>query len=524
MSKKEPLTYHEIKRTVDSWRENGNSITAAAKALGIHRRTVGRRLDKAMEMGLVEEGRQPVSHSGTKVYVLTSAQDDTPLFKNFWTNLLAYVEHRKAELLVGGYTYSKNMFKAEENTETATYDTRLGPYMCTEKKMLAPGLMWVGDANILPTAVNPLSGYENLSRDNWAIIPHSRIRLQSVPISPSSLPKQIMSTGTVTDPNYIQRSAGKKAEFHHTPGAVVVEVASNGTFWCRHINATSDGSFYDLTTFIQHGSITHDHRVEAVNWGDIHKEQLDIDIEYINWGREDSIIDVLKPKYQFMHDLLDFYVRNHHNRDDPHFLAKADMQWGTNGVQKEIAESSNWLEWSRRDFCQTVVVESNHDQALGRWIKDAKVAQDHMNARYWHELNAAVYRSIEAGEQLNTFEYACREESPTHLDGISFVTGENSFLICQGVQSPIECALHGHKGTNGSRGSAVQFSKAARKYNVGHAHSPAIIEGTFQAGVSGKLNMGYNAEGLSSWDHSHIVTYPNGKRTLITIRDGKWRG
>lgn len=29
------------------------------------------------------------------------------------------------------------------------------------------------------------------------------------------------------------------------------------------------------------------------------------------------------------------------------------------------------------------------------------------------------------------------------------------------------------------------------------------------------MNMGYNAGSLSSWTHSHDITYANGKRTLI---------
>lgn len=31
------------------------------------------------------------------------------------------------------------------------------------------------------------------------------------------------------------------------------------------------------------------------------------------------------------------------------------------------------------------------------------------------------------------------------------------------------------------------------------------------------------AKGPSSWTHSHIVTYPNGQRTIITLYAGKWR-
>jgi hypothetical protein len=35
--------------------------------------------------------------------------------------------------------------------------------------------------------------------------------------------------------------------------------------------------------------------------------------------------------------------------------------------------------------------------------------------------------------------------------------------------------------------------------------------------------MGYN-KGPSSWSHSHVITYPNGKRSIITLqKNGNWR-
>ena len=44
----------------------------------------------------------------------------------------------------------------------------------------------------------------------------------------------------------------------------------------------------------------------------------------------------------------------------------------------------------------------------------------------------------------------------------------------------------------------------------------------WQAGTSSDLDMKYN-KGLSSWSHSHIITYQNGKRAMLTMRNGKYR-
>ena len=82
--------------------------------------------------------------------------------------------------------------------------------------------------------------------------------------------------------------------------------------------------------------------------------------------------------------------------------------------------------------------------------------------------------------------------------------------------------MHGHLGANGARGGANGFAKMGRKANVGHSHSAGIHDGIYTAGTSSDLDLRYNS-GPSSWSHSHIVTYPNGKRAIITIWKGRWR-
>jgi hypothetical protein len=110
-----------------------------------------------------------------------------------------------------------------------------------------------------------------------------------------------------------------------------------------------------------------------------------------------------------------------------------------------------------------------------------------------------------------------RDFSDHGLAGVRFVSEDDSFIIC----GDIECAMHGHLGANGARGNPRQFTKMGAKSNTGHTHSPWLGDGAAVAGVSGLLDMGYN-KGLSSWDQSHIVTYPNGRRCIITMRNGHW--
>ena len=102
---------------------------------------------------------------------------------------------------------------------------------------------------------------------------------------------------------------------------------------------------------------------------------------------------------------------------------------------------------------------------------------------------------------------------------IRFLADDESFKICGGK---IENAMHGHLGPNGRFGTPENLSKMGRKANTAHTHVAGIFNGLYVAGTSSKLKWSYN-HGPSAWTHSHIVTYPNGKRSIITIYANKWR-
>ncbi len=77
-------------------------------------------------------------------------------------------------------------------------------------------------------------------------------------------------------------------------------------------------------------------------------------------------------------------------------------------------------------------------------------------------------------------------------------------------------------GPNGARGNIKAFAKMGRKCIIGHGHGAGQHEGAMQVGVMGNLDMGYNV-GPSNWSHTYALVYPNGKRTLVTIWNGKDR-
>lgn len=460
-----------------------------------------------------------------KTFVFTCAQNNTSLHKPFWSALTKYVEARQAELHVSRFVYNKNTLASrdakgeDESSDDVWYDSKIEPYVSDASLEIAPGLVWCGELNIIPTRVHPLSTLRQYSRGKSGIIPHVKMRMDSVPTMKYDDPVFMYTTGTVTLRNYIQRVAGQVAEFHHVFGALVVEVDTDGTWYARQLNADADGCFYDLLwKWTPDGPESMPTRTAAITHGDIHIGKADeavLDAVF----RDGGILDYLQPYEQFFHDTIDFAPRNHHNIKDPHFL------WDTfdskkDNVYGEFCKAARLLGYAHRDWCKSVVVLSNHDVAIDTWLKNTSAFYDPQNVEFWLDMNLSRRRS--SGDKryssfvtaMNEAIYATMTES-----NIKFVLEDESYHV---VGTNIEAGVHGHLGPNGARGSPLNL-RSIGKANTGHTHSAGIIDGVYTAGVYGKLDMGYN-KGPSSWSHSLIVTYLNGKRAILTIKNGKaWR-
>jgi hypothetical protein len=455
-----------------------------------------------------------------RVVIMTAAQDDTSTDQAAWKSLETYAAHRNAEIFVGGFTYQKGLFE-DHSVKTGSFSDTLRKYLQPSVVELAPRLIWYGRANILPTASDPLSGWETQTRDAWAIFPHAKIALKSVPVMPGKPGKQIMTTGVVTQSNYVQRNTGQKAEFHHTIGATVAEIAPDGSFFLRQIKTARDGSFQDLDLFVKDGKVSKGPPLEAIVWGDIHHEDLDEEKAYASWGSSDSMLDVLKPKYQFVHDSFGFNGRSHHSIDDPHVRAIISYQQ-QDSVKKMLVDTARFLANLRREFSNTVHVASNHNIHLEKWLKNPAGAFDVMNAGLWHRLNAEWHDAIEAGDlKFMPHAYALRN-SGEPLEDVTFLREGESFTICQATH-PIECGLHAHIGPNGSKGSPTSLSKIVERVNCMHTHSPAIRDGAYFGGTSTRLMLPYASRGPGAWHHADTLTYVSGARTIVTHSNGKWR-
>ena len=470
--------------------------------------------------------RKLPAHGAVKRYIITSAQSDTKLFDAGWETLMTAVRHYDAELLVSRYTYEHTnhhfLLSKPGSRDTRRgdpwYDHRIWPYICDRRVNLAPGLTFCGELNILPTAARPLSGLESYTGRWSCIVPHAKTAMVSVPSGKTEGTKLMYTTGTMTLRNYLQRKAGQKAEFHHSYGALLVEIDHNGNWWCRQLLSDSEGVIYDLDTMFDGNRVVEGVSVEAITWGDIHVGQMDEANAKACWYRG-GLLDQLKPKYQFMHDVLDFHSRNHHERDNPHKRFERYIR-GQFRVEIELSRVKDFLKFVKRPGCKTVIISSNHHDAFERWLREGDYKRDEPNALLFLAAQLAKYTAIAKGEkEFSVFKWAMRRAGITK-EIATFLAQDQSFVICHDANGGIECGMHGHLGPNGQRGSANAFARMGRKAVVGHSHTAGIVDGIYVAGTSSKLDLGYNA-GPSSWTHSHVLTYRNGKRAILTIWNGK---
>jgi hypothetical protein len=89
------------------------------------------------------------------------------------------------------------------------------------------------------------------------------------------------------------------------------------------------------------------------------------------------------------------------------------------------------------------------------------------------------------------------------------------------VKGGWELGQHGDIGSNGSRGSLLQFRKLNTKIVVGHYHTPGRKDGAIAVGTSTSLRVGYNL-GPSTWLQSHVIIHNDGRAQHVNFINGEY--
>lgn len=477
----------------------GYTNQQAADHLGINERTV-RRWKASLKSPAAEQTQNQ------ETYVITAAVNATKTHSGFLKSLRVYCEENNAKLLVIPLRY-RNPTRKEE-TPDDWWCPSIAPGLLTERTRIANGLVALADIKIQPTAVNPLQGWLTVSGSDSAILGHTKVALTSVPTKVGDPAKLVMTTGACTVPNYSDTNAGAKGSYHHSLGAVIVEVDGRHNH-IRHVIGTHDGSFIDLDRkYTRHGS-QKVARASVLTMGDVHAYQVEPKV----MEATEALTDRINPESICAHDVLDFSSASHHAGYFERFRLHTIKR---NSVLRELEVTAGVLERISGWADETVIIGSNHHQHMEQWLAKHENALDLENALVYHETKAAMLRAIHEGSYLDPFKYWMDGlmRNPELLKWLK--PGEHF------IRHKIDFSSHGHKGPNGARGSTKSFANIGAKTVTGHSHSPAIIDGAYTVGTTSKLKLGYNLDSPSSWHHTHCITYANGKRTLIHCVNGRF--
>ena len=444
-----------------------------------------------------------------KRFIITWAQNDTPVNEEFIANLEKYAEFVDAgiHVIAGRYKNPTSVF-TDKNYET--WSDRIIDYLDANRHDVHKYLSIMSDVKIQPTAVDPMTGLQGMSGINSCVFGSPRVQLETIPVLEGNRPKMMVTTGACTVSNYTDSKSGKKGEFHHTLGFVIIEIKDDDKFFIRQVTATDGGNFTDLYHNVTYNLVTQESvitrvtSVAAIVWGDIHYGKHDQRVF-------DSTFDLMAkihPEYVVLHDVFDGDSINHHEIKDPFIQYEKEMS-GANSLKREIDELLVGLE-EFQDY-NVIVVRSNHDDFVDRWLKDTdwrKTVTPKNSLEYMQFATAILSKEAPNG----VIPYVINKKFPQ----FKTLGRGDSFII-----KDWELGQHGDIGSGGSRGSLLQFRKLNTKIVVGHYHSPGRKDGALAVGTSTHLRIGYN-RGASSWLQSHVIIHNDGKAQHIHFIGGEY--
>lgn len=353
--------------------------------------------------------------------------------------------------------------------------------------------------------INPLTGLQRLASTGESIIVGSpKMMLKMVPTN-EDYPQAAMSTGACTLPSYEtdhyrSRRTAYLADNDHTIGAIIVEHEDGNTFHFRQLQASKSGSVVDLgVEYTPTG--TKLNPPEALVMGDWHAGETcehSINFAYRNYYGAKTII---------MHDVHDGGYANRHTEDQPWLEEKSNLLT----LEAEIECLVRNLDCLLPRYKEIVIVRSNHDERLDRFLSRGQFYRDPIN----RDAAARLLPDYLAGR--NTLEAALDKLMGFSKRKVKFLERGDSYKV-----GGIELGAHGDKGSNGARGTLAQAEAGLGPCVIGHSHSPGILRGAWQVGTSTKLDLGYNKSGPSSWLNTHCLVYKDGRRQLINLIEGEW--
>ena len=439
-----------------------------------------------------------------KTYVVTSAQYNGLVNKDFLAGLEKYCSEHEAELLV--------LPMRGKNITQDVMDPLLTEYLHQTSFKMGTKLndkIKVHNYPILPQMIDPSTGLARFPQsDVSTIFASPKQRLKVVPNSNNTLPKMLMTTGAVTKPNYnTDNRQGIIADHDHVYGAIVVEIVDNVHYHYRQLTAQKNGPFVDFGVKYS-GKETEPAVLEALILGDWHIGDTNPEVRKATW----EMIQEYKPRRILLHDYFNGHSVNHHEKGKLGSRARAARE-GRLSLEEELKMNSRELYAFAEvagENTEIVLVASNHNEFLNRYLEEVRFRDEPHNAALGARLFAAMV------EEKNPLQVGL-EMCGGVPKNVKFLERDQDHKV-RGWQ----LGAHGDQGANGARGGIRGIENAYGKSVTGHTHTPEILRDTYIVGTSTDLRLDYTS-GPSSWMNTHAMLWDNGRVQLIHMIDGKWR-
>lgn len=487
--------------------------------------------DKYVPLELSNEYQTAVKRTvpKSKYYLVTWAQAETEIHKQFWENMKAYADHIGAEIIVSAGRY-KNPNSIEKSREIeskeknkSVWDKEIRDYLYASRLELNDMLSVLCDVKIQPTNVYPINGIEGFTSMKTSIVPHPKVQLKSLPVLKDYPHKLVLSTGACTVENYTDTRIGKVAEFQHELGFVICEIVDDNKFYVRQVQADDTGRFFDLNYEVVDGEVYDEFVTQMMSgeyedggeypfivWGDLHLTQEDTTA--VELAKE--LTRKLKVKDVILHDLFDGVSVNPHSEKDPFRMLEKE-EYEEDNLKKELDYLFDWLDNTTEELtCSKLnIVASNHNDFLDRFLKNTDWRKSRNKKLYLSLANIKAQGLDTKGIVNYLIDDRYRD---TSFKNRINTLGYGDSLRIKGW----ELGLHYDKGANGSRGNIHQFKNLSTKTVGGHGHSAQRYAGAVMTPTLTKLQLDYNSDSLSSWVQGVTLCYPTGKVSQIIFIDG----
>ncbi len=181
-----------------------------------------------------------------KRFIITWAQNNTPINKGLLKNIEAYADFIDADIhvILGRY---KNPTSVFEDVGQEYWTPEIVKYGDANRHDIHKYVSIMSDVKIQPTAVNPMTGMQAMSGINSCVFGSPKVQMEMIPVLEGNMPKMMVTTGAITQKNYTDSKSGKIGEFHHTFGFCIVEIKDKDRFFIRQVTADDKtGNFTDL--------------------------------------------------------------------------------------------------------------------------------------------------------------------------------------------------------------------------------------------------------------------------------------